>query len=163
FVAATTRTSTLISLLLPSLVNCASCRTCSSLAWSAAFISPISSRKIVPVSACSNLPMRVMAAPVNAPSSWPNSSLSRSSAGGGERDFAKAVGIIRLDDVVGDAEADRLGNRGHLIPTELHDLLQVAPCGFQRPDRLDASHACHHHVEKHNVGRVTLLDGGDHL
>ena len=35
----------------------------------------------MPVSACSNLPMRVVAAPVNAPFSWPNSSLSRSSAG----------------------------------------------------------------------------------
>ena len=79
--AATTRTSTLIGLLLPSFVNCASCSTCSSLAWSAAFISPISSRKIVPVWACSNLPMRVVAAPVKAPFSWPKSSLSRSSAG----------------------------------------------------------------------------------
>jgi hypothetical protein len=36
---------------------------------------------MVPVSACSNLPMRVVAAPVNAPFSWPNSSLSSSSAG----------------------------------------------------------------------------------
>ena len=35
----------------------------------------------MPVSACSNLPMRVVAAPVNAPFSWPNSSLSSSSAG----------------------------------------------------------------------------------
>ena len=57
--AATTRTSTLIFLLLPSLVNSASCSTCSSLACSAGFISPISSRKIVPLCACSNLPMRV--------------------------------------------------------------------------------------------------------
>jgi two-component system response regulator AtoC len=36
---------------------------------------------MVPVSACSNLPMRVVAAPVKAPFSWPNSSLSSSSAG----------------------------------------------------------------------------------
>ena len=35
----------------------------------------------MPVSACSNLPMRVVAAPVKAPFSWPNSSLSSSSAG----------------------------------------------------------------------------------
>jgi hypothetical protein len=30
--------------------------------------------KIVPPSACSNLPMLVVAAPVNAPRSWPTSS-----------------------------------------------------------------------------------------
>ena len=75
------RTSTWMRLLLPSFVNSASCSTCSSLAWSAGFISPISSSNIVPVSACSNLPIRVVAAPVNAPRSWPNSSLSSSSAG----------------------------------------------------------------------------------
>ena len=75
------RTSTSMRLLLPSLVNSASCRTCSSLACSAGFISPISSSISVPPSACSNLPMRVVAAPVKAPRSWPNSSLSSSSAG----------------------------------------------------------------------------------
>ena len=36
----------------------------------------ISSRNTVPPSACSNLPMRFFTAPVKAPSSWPNSSLS---------------------------------------------------------------------------------------
>ena len=51
------------------------------MACSAGFISPISSSISVPVSACSNLPMRVVAAPVNAPRSWPKSSLSSSSAG----------------------------------------------------------------------------------
>ena len=60
---ATTRTSTSMVLLLPSLVNCASWRTCRSLACRAAFISAISSRKMVPVSACSNFPTRVVAAP----------------------------------------------------------------------------------------------------
>jgi hypothetical protein len=39
-------------------------------------ISAISSRKIVPPSASSKRPMRVLLAPVNAPFSWPNSSLS---------------------------------------------------------------------------------------
>ena len=45
------------------------------------FMSPISSRKIVPPSAISKRPLRVARAPVNAPFSWPNSSLSSSSAG----------------------------------------------------------------------------------
>ena len=37
---------------------------------------PISSRKMVPPSACMNLPILSPAAPVNAPATWPNSSLS---------------------------------------------------------------------------------------
>ncbi len=44
-------------------------------------MSPISSRKSVPPSASSKRPLRVATAPVNAPFSWPNSSLSSSSAG----------------------------------------------------------------------------------
>jgi hypothetical protein len=39
-------------------------------------MSPTSSRKIVPPETCSNLPMRRRSAPVKAPFSWPNSSLS---------------------------------------------------------------------------------------
>jgi hypothetical protein len=39
-------------------------------------MSPISSRKIVPLSASSNLPLRLASAEVNAPRSWPKSSLS---------------------------------------------------------------------------------------
>ena len=44
-------------------------------------VSPISSRKSVPPSASSNRPSRRSAAPVNAPFSWPNSSLSSSVSG----------------------------------------------------------------------------------
>src|SRR6184192_3821167 len=44
-------------------------------------MSPISSRKSVPASACSNLPRWREAAPVNEPFSWPKSSDSISSAG----------------------------------------------------------------------------------
>ena len=43
--------------------------------------SPISSRKIVPPSASSKRPCRIATAPVNAPFSWPNSSLSTSVGG----------------------------------------------------------------------------------
>ena len=44
-------------------------------------MSPISSRNSVPPSANSKRPFRLDIAPVNAPFSWPNSSLSRSSPG----------------------------------------------------------------------------------
>ncbi len=44
-------------------------------------MSPISSRKMVPLSARSNLPLRWATALVNAPFSWPKSSLSISSSG----------------------------------------------------------------------------------
>ena len=44
-------------------------------------MSPISSRKIVPPFAASNMPTRRASAPVNAPFSWPKSSLSSSSFG----------------------------------------------------------------------------------
>ena len=43
------------------------------------FMSPISSRNIVPPSATSKRPLRAASAPVNAPFSWPNSSLSSNS------------------------------------------------------------------------------------
>ncbi len=43
--------------------------------------SPISSRKSVPLSACSKRPMRRVSAPVKAPFSWPKSSLSSSVSG----------------------------------------------------------------------------------
>ena len=46
-----------------------------------ASMSPISSRNSVPPCACSNLPRRCCVAPVKAPFSWPNSSLSMSSPG----------------------------------------------------------------------------------
>ena len=44
-------------------------------------ISPISSSRIVPPSASSNLPGRFATAPVNAPFPWPNSSLSSNDSG----------------------------------------------------------------------------------
>ena len=53
----------------------------SSLAWSASGISPISSRNSVPPFAASKKPTLRRSAPVNAPFSWPNSSLSSSDSG----------------------------------------------------------------------------------
>ena len=58
-----------------------SCRTWSSFACICGLISPISSSRSVPLLASSNLPGLARTAPVNAPTSYPKSSLSRSSVG----------------------------------------------------------------------------------
>ncbi len=81
FVAAITRTSTLIVRDDPSRSTSPSCSTRSTFACVLALMSPTSSRKIVPRSAISNLPTCFSVAPVNAPRSWPKSSDSISSSG----------------------------------------------------------------------------------
>ena len=58
-----------------------SCSARSTLAWARRLMSPISSRNRVPPWACRNLPSRSAVAPVNAPFTEPNSSLSMSSSG----------------------------------------------------------------------------------
>ena len=58
--------------------TCRSSSTRSRSSWSLGEMSPISSRKSVPPCADSNLPLRRAIAPVKAPFSWPNSSLSSS-------------------------------------------------------------------------------------
>ena len=62
-------------------MNSPCCSTRSSRVCASSGMSPISSRNSVPPSACSNLPARRASAPVKAPFSWPNSSLSISSRG----------------------------------------------------------------------------------
>ena len=81
WVAARTRTSTGRSLLAPTARTHPLSRTWSSLAWSAGDISPISSSKRVPSRASSNRPARLLVAPVKAPRTCPNSSLSRRGSG----------------------------------------------------------------------------------
>ena len=81
FVAAKTRTFTLMALSEPTRVISDSCRARSTLVCAARLISPISSRKSVPPSACSNLPARSLTAPVNEPFMCPKSSDSISSEG----------------------------------------------------------------------------------
>src|SRR5213594_2541646 len=81
FVAAINRASVRSVRLLPNLSNSRSCSTRRSFVWRSSGISPTSSRKTVPALASSNRPMRCVIAPVNAPFSWPNSSLSRSPVG----------------------------------------------------------------------------------
>ncbi len=78
FVAATSRTSAVKVLFEPTRSKVRSPKNRSSFTWIVASISPISSRKSVPPCARSNRPMRRSCAPVNAPFSWPNNSLSSS-------------------------------------------------------------------------------------
>ena len=67
--------------MLPTRSNSRCCKTRSSLACSGGGSSPISSRKTVPPSATSSLPFLVAIAPVKAPFSCPNNSLSSSASG----------------------------------------------------------------------------------
>ena len=71
-----TRTSTLIGASPPTRSNSCSWSARSSLTCIAGGTSPTSSRNSVPPSASSNRPSFCLIAPVNAPFSWPNSSLS---------------------------------------------------------------------------------------
>ena len=80
-VAAITRTSTRTGRPSPTRSNSRSCSTRSSLACRPALIVPTSSRKNVPLWACSSRPCRLPTAPVNAPRTWPNSSASSSDSG----------------------------------------------------------------------------------
>ena len=59
------------------------------------------------MSACSNLPIRVVAAPVKAPFSWPKSSLSRSSAGSAAQ-LTLTKGLSRRGDARVDCPRDQL-------------------------------------------------------
>ena len=79
--AAMTRTSTRLVFAMPTGSTSPFSRTRSTFACVRALMSPISSRKMVPPSACTNLPICLTVAPVNAPFSWPNSSDSISSSG----------------------------------------------------------------------------------
>ena len=78
-VAAMTRKSTWMVARPPTRSKLRSSSARKSLVCSAGDMSPISSRKMVPPSACSSRPILVLCAPVKAPRSWPNSSDSRSS------------------------------------------------------------------------------------
>jgi hypothetical protein len=81
FVAASTRTSTRIEVVLPTGSKRCSSSTRSTLACTRALMSPTSSRKSVAPSAISNLPRLAAVAPVNAPRTWPKSSDSINSSG----------------------------------------------------------------------------------
>ena len=81
WVAATMRTLALIGVRPPTVMYSPSCSTRSRRVCASGGMSPISSRNSVPPSACSNLPDERCTAPVKAPRSWPNSSLSISSRG----------------------------------------------------------------------------------
>ena len=75
------RTSTLTGSVPPTLSNSLSCKTRSNFTCKEGLMLPISSRKIDPLWACSNFPIRVWWAPVKAPFTCPNSSLSNKVSG----------------------------------------------------------------------------------
>ena len=81
FDAAMTRASVFSGCSPPTRLKEPSCNACSNFIWAAAEIVPISSKKIVPPCAISNFPSFFCTAPVNAPFSWPNSSLSKAYQG----------------------------------------------------------------------------------
>src|SRR5438132_1457541 len=103
-------------------------------------MSPTSSRKIVPPSACSNLPARSCTAPVNEPFIWPNNSLSINSL------VCAELGRFdsRLDRRV---PADHDDDRARIV------FLDATQC-------LEAVDAGHLHVEKHEM-RLPLLVRAD--
>ena len=80
-VAATRRTSTRRVVVSPTFMNSPVSITRSSLTWVSSGVSPISSKKMVPLWAASKYPLRVSSAPVKDPFLWPNSSLSIIPAG----------------------------------------------------------------------------------
>ena len=96
FVAAITLTSTLMSLSAPTLVIFPSCNARNTFACAFKLMSPISSKKMVPPFACSNLPIRCFMAEVKEPFSWPNNSLSINSPGIAAQ-FTSTIGpVLRL-------------------------------------------------------------------
>ena len=72
-------------------------------------------------------------------------------------------GIVRLDDVVGGAEAHGFDDDLRLLAAREHDHLQLGPRRLQRLQRLQAVHAGHGDVEQHDVGRLALADRRDDL
>jgi hypothetical protein len=77
-------------------------------------MSPISSRKIVPPCASSNLPRRSATAPVKAPRTWPNSSISISSSGMAEAERVNSARHQFLPrSVLAEDEHAAVGRRRH--------------------------------------------------
>ena len=93
FVAAIRRTLVESVRVLPKRSNSRSCNTRNSFGWSSRGRSPISSRNRVPLFASSSRPIRWAKAPVNAPFSWPNSSLSSNPVG-----IAAQLSLINVRD-----------------------------------------------------------------
>src|SRR6266849_3943497 len=94
-VAASTRTSTVVSTLLPKRRSLWSSSTRSSLAWVFTGISPISSSSSVPSSASSKQPALRSSAPVKAPFSCPKISLSMRVSGIAEQLMARNGLVLR--------------------------------------------------------------------
>ena len=123
-----TRTSTSIGRGLPSRSICRFSRTRSSLTWSSSGTSPISSRKMVEPLASSKRPVCRASAPVKAPFSRPNSSLSTSVV----RDRA----AIDADHRAGAPRPSVRGSRWRAAPCRCRSRRSAAPSSWSaRPVR----------------------------
>src|SRR5437667_242165 len=144
------RTSTRMGVLPPTRSTSFSWLARSSFAWVSSGMSPTSSRKSVPPSAASNFPSRRAIAPVNAPRSWPKSSLSTSSwlraaqfiltSGLARRGLRGAVGRDHDDRQVGVEAPGVLENlhAADAVHAEVGDDDVEAP-GLDLPERLLAA------------------------
>ena len=137
-VAARIRTSTERLRELPTGVTSPSCSTRSSFACITRLMSPISSRKSVPPSALSNVPRRSATAPVKAPFTWPNISLSIEL-----RRHRRAVHLHERPVAPGREGVDRAG----------HQLLARAPLARDHDARPRGRHHVHELVDAlHRLG-----------
>src|SRR2546422_87316 len=100
------RMSTVMATVPPTRSNWWVWSTRKSLAWNSGFVSPISSRKTVSPCASSRRPFFSWCAPVNAPFSWPNSSVSRRPSASATQ-FTATNGLDALGAVVVDRAATR--------------------------------------------------------
>ena len=80
-----------------------------------------------------------------------------------EGDFAEPLGIVRLDDVVGGAQAHRFDNGRGLIPARQHDDLGFGTRRFERAQSGQAVQARHHHVEQDDIGGFGLFHRREQL
>ena len=80
-----------------------------------------------------------------------------------ERDLTKALGVVGLDHVVRGAKLHGFDDRRGTLTAREHDRLQLRACRLEVAECLEAVHARHHHVEQHDVRRIALSDGRQHL
>ena len=88
-------------------------------------MSPISSRNRVPPSACSNRPRRIVAAPVKAPRSWPNNSLSN-------RSFGIAAVLMAMNGLAARGLCRCSANATSSLPVPDSPVIKTVACDWER-------------------------------
>ena len=157
-VAAMMRTSVLIGVRPPTVVYSPCCRTRSSRVCASIGMSPISSRKSVPPSACSKRPALRAWAPVKAPFSWPNSSDSIRSRGIAAMLMATNGPVAALAVVVQGAGDQFLAGAG--FAGDHHRQVGLHQAGEHAVDVLHRRRAAD---QRHVVGRVVRRGCGRRL